>query len=106
MSAFRKFWRWLTTRDIETRAEGITRSFGPADSNHAFCESMYARSGAPWHLRKLTEAGRKPGGGADTPALCGRQVTWDLEVPITQHHLEHACPECVQRLQIDGIPLR
>ncbi len=30
------------------------------------------------HLRQLTAAGPKYGGGADTKALCGAPVSWDL----------------------------
>lgn len=45
----------------------------------AFCEAVTASSESPWHIRPLTSAGKKCGGGADTPALCGRKVSWDLQ---------------------------
>ena len=48
----------------------------------AFCESAQASSFSPWHIRKLTAVGKKLGGGANTPALCGRVVAWDLESEV------------------------
>lgn len=64
-------------------------------ATHAFCESSWATSLSPWHIRALTKIGPKFGGGADTDALCGRKVAWDLDVVITEHHLSHACQGCV-----------
>ena len=64
---------------------------------YAFCEAATAGPKSKWHIRQLTEVGPKFGGGADTPSLCGREVAWDLEVDITAHHLQHACPECAER---------
>lgn len=46
--------------------------------DYSYCESVTATGTSPWHIRRLTEIGRKLGGGADTPALCGREVSWDL----------------------------
>lgn len=78
--------------------------------DYAFCESVHATGLGPWHLRKLTAAGKKLGGGIDTASLCdlvrpsgqlGGPTNirggggWDLEVAITPHHLTHACPHCV-----------
>lgn len=63
---------------------------------YAFCESMYASGTSVWHIRALTEAGRKLGGGADSHALCNREVAWDLDVDITPHHLTHCCQECAR----------
>lgn len=60
----------------------------------AFCESIYATGTSPWHIRKLTSKGIKLGGGADTESLCGRKMAWDLDVKITQHHLDHCCNKC------------
>jgi hypothetical protein len=67
-------------------------------AGYSFCESINAGPDSPWHLRKLGSAGRKLGGGADTPALCGRTVSWDLAVDINLHHLEHCCQRCVTAL--------
>lgn len=68
----------------------------------AFCESIHATGTSPWHIRELTNKGLKCGGGADTKALCDREVAWDLEVEITQHHLIYnSCRRCFQKfLQI------
>lgn len=60
----------------------------------AFCETITASGSTPWHIRRLTSRGLLLGGGADTPSLCGRKVTWDLDVQITEHHLKHCCREC------------
>ena len=48
----------------------------------AFCESVTAGSKSRWHIRQLTDIGKKLGGGCDTPALCGRQVSWDVNCPV------------------------
>lgn len=61
---------------------------------YSFCETATAGPMAPWHIRELTDKGRKLGGGADTPALCGRAVAWDLQVDMTLHHLKHCCVQC------------
>jgi len=63
---------------------------------YSFCESIAAGPNARWHIRPLTQRGKKLGGGADTPALCGCQVAWDIDVEITEHHLNHSCPPCVE----------
>lgn len=65
-------------------------------ATHAFCEPVYAGPLAPWHIRPLTVKGPKFGGGADTLALCDREVAWDLNVNITEHHLGHSCKACVE----------
>lgn len=63
----------------------------------SFCESVHAGSTSPWHIRKLTDVGRKLGGGIDTASLCGRvDKGWDLEVEITEHHLTHTCAACAE----------
>ena len=60
----------------------------------SFCESVHASGSSPWHIRELTKAGKFLGGGADTLALCGRKVCWDLETEINEHHLKHCCQKC------------
>lgn len=68
----------------------------------AFCESVHATGTSPWHIRRVGETGLHFGGAIDTPSLCGRvnppptSNGWDLEVRITEHHLSHACPKCVE----------
>jgi hypothetical protein len=63
-------------------------------TEYAFCETVHASGITPWHIRPLTAAGKKLGGGADTPALCGRIVAWDLSVLIRTDSLESVCPRC------------
>lgn len=63
----------------------------------SFCESVTATAQQPWHIRMLTDKGIKLGGGADTKALCGVKVQWDLDVPITEHHLNNnVCRKCYE----------
>lgn len=69
---------------------------------YSFCEPVMAGVRATWHIRPLTKAGRKLGGGIDTASLCGWVVRgngWDIDVPITEHHLKHACQKCVALYQ-------
>lgn len=63
----------------------------------AFCESVHATSTSPWHIRKLTDQGLKTGGGADTKALCGREVSWDVNCEICPLLLVQpdVCGKCV-----------
>jgi hypothetical protein len=66
----------------------------------AFCETIHATGISPWHIRKLTNKGLKFGGGADTKALCGREVSWDLELDIREDHLDdRCCRKCWQELK-------
>lgn len=48
----------------------------------AYCETVTASPFSPHHIRQLTEVGLKLGGGADTPALCGRALNggWDTQL--------------------------
>jgi len=62
---------------------------------YAFCESAWAGSRTPWHIRRLTDAGRKPGGGADTKALCGREVAWDLKADVDLS-CDRCCRKCAE----------
>ena len=67
----------------------------------AFCEAVSAGSLSRWHIRELHEHERvlMTGGGVRTGSLCGHvkpRAGWDLAVPISEHHLTHACPDCVQ----------
>lgn len=59
---------------------------------YAYCEPVSASSMSYWHIRKLGPKGLRPNGGADTKALCGRVVSWDLRVPLVQHN--RTCPQC------------
>lgn len=67
---------------------------------YSFCDPVWP---APriWHVRKLTKQGRKFGGGADTKALCGSEVGWDVTVTITELNLsKNTCKECLKALEI------
>ena len=50
----------------------------PATAGMAYCERATATATSPKHLRNLSERGLITGGGADTPALCGEMVAWDV----------------------------
>ena len=68
----------------------------------AFCESVLATGSSPWHIRRVLGA-LKCGGGIDSGSLCKRvqpRQGWDREVRITEHHLGHACRECVTEYRI------
>jgi hypothetical protein len=64
--------------------------------NYSFCETVTAAWHSKWHIRKLTSKGRKLSGGADTKALCGKTVAWDLKVAINDGFLAVACPACAE----------
>ena len=82
----------------------------------AYCETVGATPWSPNHIRKVT-TGLKTGGGADTPALCGRDLHggWDIrfvtgdddpigdsETVINGRVL--VCPKCAQQLiDIEGV---
>jgi hypothetical protein len=69
---------------------------------HSFCETVTASSRSKWHIRPLTKVGKKLGGGADTQALCGRVVAWDLATDVHETHFGYACLECVQAYKRGG----
>lgn len=69
----------------------------------AWCERSFATEVTPRHVRRLTEAGLRTGGGADTAALCGAEVSWDLSTveladvavsAATPHHVWRVCTGC------------
>ena len=97
----------LVTRWMDSRTVCLNRYHSDywtdvnATEEFAFCESMGATSTSPWHIRQLTDKGLKLGGGADTEALCGREMCWDLNVTITEHHLSHCCKKCC--VQFNGV---
>jgi hypothetical protein len=62
---------------------------------YSYCETWTAGSNTPWHIRKLTDAGKKLGGGADTPSLCNRTVDWDVNCPFdTKNRIIPVCKKC------------
>ena len=65
---------------------------------YSFCENVHSGPFSRWHIRRLTDEGRKLGGGADTLSLCGKKVHWDLGVELKKHHLDHnTCPKCLKK---------
>lgn len=61
---------------------------------YVFTESVAAGSLSPWHIRRLGARGLRLNGGADTPSLCGRQMSWDIDCPVKGPALEEACKKC------------
>jgi len=52
----------------------------------SYCETMAAIG--MWHIRVLTDNGRKISGGADSMTLCGLDAAWDVpsaDVPFVFH---------------------
>lgn len=64
-------------------------------NEYYFCESVAAATG-PWHIRPKGLKGMKTTGGADTKSLCGRDMGWDIPVPITSSTLRVACRSCAE----------
>lgn len=66
---------------------------------YAFCEPVWSGPLHRWHIRKIDPSvGLRLGGGIDSASLCSAvppNQGWDLQVRITEHHLSHACPQCV-----------
>jgi hypothetical protein len=60
---------------------------------YSFCETITAGADSPWHIRPLTDKGQKLGGGADTKALCGREVSWDIRLGVDPE-MSHCCRKC------------
>jgi|ERR1019366_6396901 hypothetical protein len=61
---------------------------------YSFCETLVAYV---WHIRPLTDQGRKNGGGADTLTLCGLKPLWDINTPINLDlPLDGICSKCSQ----------
>lgn len=81
-----------------SRPSGRRRPAQP-DQRWFFCETQFAGANAPWHLRPAGERGVCLGGAADTPALCGRDVSWDIDLEVTPQTLVEvgACARCLER---------
>ncbi len=65
----------------------------------SFCETIHAMG--PWHIRRLSERGKKFSGGADTETLCGLRAAWDINCEISDASLNgngdrvgRSCPSC------------
>lgn len=90
----------MTWREMLPRFNPLHKDVEPLPTNKdfAFCETVTAGPTTFWHIRPLTARGHKFGGGADTPALCGRKVSWDLKCEITPRSLQSSriCPHCAR----------
>lgn len=58
----------------------------------AYCESVAA---VVVHIRGLTKAGKKLGGGADSHSLCGMRVAWDLATDFDKSADMATCRGCI-----------
>jgi len=72
----------------------------------AFCEATTAGGNSRWHIRRVTSK-LHLSGGVDTPSLCGHVDPhkfggWDVNVKITEHHLSHCCPKCLEVYRKEG----
>ena len=66
--------------------------------SYSFCEPVTAGANSKWHIRKVGSR-LFLSGGVDSPSLCGHvQISkgWDVNVKITERHLSHSCPKCVE----------
>ena len=64
------------------------------DEQFSFCATGGGSSSVR-HIRPLLSTGFKYGGGVDTPALCGRQMMYDIAVEITDFDLkDKTCKKC------------
>lgn len=66
----------------------------PLIETHSYCEAWAASSESPRHIRRLTASGKRFNGGADTPSLCGRKMSWDRAPMVTKHPLGKVCVKC------------
>lgn len=76
------------------------------ETRYALCERVTASPTSPHHIRPLTTAGKKMSGGADTVALCGAKVAWDVSdvrldemdtIDQQQHDAFRVCTTCMQK---------
>jgi hypothetical protein len=106
----------MTRQDLSTRPFGLiydpcdgegnphvhvqSGTYAPGEvPRYAFCEAVTASGHSSWHIRNVCTRLFLTGG-VDTPSLCGHVNPtpggWDVNVKITEHHLSHACPRCVE----------
>jgi hypothetical protein len=84
----------MNWREMLPKWNPLHREPQPERRLFSFCETVTAGGGSPWHIRPLTERGRMLSGGADTMALCGRKVSWDVRAQINEANLRGACNLC------------
>ena len=66
---------------------------------YAFCETASAFAKGPNHVRKLSTVGLLPSGGADTVALCGTTVAWDVAETTLENAISvnFTCRSCAEK---------
>lgn len=65
---------------------------------YGFCEAVTASGTSPIHIRVLSGRGLQTSGSADTPALCGRPVAWDIPGVVNRATAAgdpRTCPSCL-----------
>jgi hypothetical protein len=92
------------TKCEELIGENINEWWGKrvVDLGFSFCESIHADSNTKWHIRQLSDKGKKFGGGIDTSSLCGCVTPsvggWDLEASLSAHHISNnTCDRCAEK---------
>jgi hypothetical protein len=101
----------LSTEHFGARTGKIMTSTYAGNAAHstryALCQSDSGTKTSPFHIRSITGAGFKTGGGADTVAVCGAKVDWDrselfaADLPRTlamQHRSFVICALCASDL--------
>lgn len=76
---------------------------------YSFCESLWAGSQSPWHIRIVPEGAElKTGGGIQTGSLCGHVDAgkgWDLEIEVASWGPDHVCKKCYEAFKAEtGVP--
>jgi hypothetical protein len=71
---------------------GTTHRGAAMPKLYAICETVDDET---LHVRELSPAGYKYGGGADTPALCSTVVTWDTRIHVNLENI--TCAGCKVR---------
>lgn len=67
-----------------------------AGPRFVLCETVTAASLSVLHVRILSGRGMQVSGSADTPALCGREVEWDVAGQPDDETLRNdVCPNCL-----------
>lgn len=63
----------------------------------AFCENVTASSTSAFHIRMLSGRGLQPSGSADTMALCGSHVAWDVPGIVNEATIadDRTCRRCL-----------
>lgn len=80
----------------------LTQASAMFSGEFFFSETVTAHALAPWHIRPAGDKGRCPGGGADTAALCGRVVAWDLDLEVTDETVARVgpCARCAAAFRL------